>query len=222
MQARVWVAAMAVGTVALAGCGSSHKSSNGAATTTAASGPPEHSTTIPPNAPPAVRAMTAGLLKEGDLRGFVPEANPTLGTNARSWVEAEGLPPSERSRAVARLERLGFITGVRTRLLSTAGRGAEGISVVERFKSASGATEEVASEASTAGAHGAAVLPLATIPGAKGFGNASGESIGINVAFPNGPYYYLVGVGYPKGTPNAPSIVALTAAAKRLYARVHR
>ena len=78
---------------------------------------------------------------------------------------------------------------------------------------------QVASEISAARAHAATVLPLAAIPGATAFGNASGENISFNIAFPRGVYYYLVGVSYPKGTPNAPSLVQLSTAAKRLYAR---
>jgi hypothetical protein len=68
----------------------------------------------------------------------------------------------------------------------------------------------------------AATFAVPVIPGASGFGGASGGTAGYNVAFADGVYYYLVGAGWPTGTPSPPTRAALVTAAQDLYRRVHR
>lgn len=213
----------------LGGCGSSgHKTTSSAAasaptSSTAPGQPPGPGAAIPPNAPPALRAIAGRVLKAGDLQNLVPQGRRTLGINVSSWVAEEaqeGLPPSEVSTERQRLTRLGFVTGVRERLTTPNETGPEAISIVIRFRSPRAAMQEVQSELKGAVAHGSKPFAVPRIPGAKGFGGSSGTTTGYNVAFTVGPYYYLVGTGYPTGIPGAPSREQLIAAAQRLYARV--
>jgi hypothetical protein len=193
-----------------AGCGgSSHK--------TASTGPAV-STTVPSNAPPAVRALAGRMLVAGDLRGFAPQGQRTIATSAQSWVHE--YPPGEQAKEGRRLEGLGFVRGVSEHLAGSAENGSEAISVAIQFRSPHSAATNVADEAKRP-AFGGKTFAVGTIPGAKGFGGVFGSFTGYNVAFAIGPYYYLVGEGYAKGTPGAPTREQLVMAAQRLYARVH-
>jgi hypothetical protein len=163
------------------------------------------------------------VLVAGDLVGFAPQGRRALGINAKSWVVAEQVPPAERAKEAARLERLGFIAGVRERLAPTVAGPAEAISIVQQFRSAQAARETLAFEVRMTEAHGARPFAVSKIPTAQGFGGPFAGNTGYNVAFVNGDYYYLVGAGFPTGTPNAPTQANLITAAERLYARVvHR
>jgi hypothetical protein len=162
------------------------------------------------------------VLIAGDLPGLAPQGRRTLAINANSWVAEEGLPQYERAKEVRRLEGLGFVRAVRERLVSAAENGPEAISIVVQFRSLHGALADAATEVRMGEAHGASPFAVPTIPGARGFGGANGGTTGYNVAFAVGPYYYLVGVGYGTGTPQAPTRQNLITAARRLYARVHR
>lgn len=213
----------------LAGCGSSHKATSSSSASIPPpprepQGPPA---AIPPNAPPAIKAMARRVLVAGDLPGLAPQGPRTLGMNAGMWIAEEGregLPPSEQAKERARLEGLGFITGVRERLAPAGGAAgsatAEGLSIVIRFRSASGARSDEAAEVQMSRAHGAPPFPVSGIPGAAGFGGTSGGTTGYNVTFTVGPYYYLVGAGYPAAAKGAPTRAQLITAAQRLYARV--
>jgi hypothetical protein len=161
------------------------------------------------------------VLKSGELTGFAPQGARILGLTPSTWVGEEHLPGAEQASETARLERLGFVTGVRERLAPASGP-AEALSIVVLFRSARAAGKDLADETSKGATHGASAFAVpATIPGARGFGGSSGGTTGDNVAFQSGPYYYLVGAGYPTGAPNAPSRAAVILAAQRLYARVH-
>jgi hypothetical protein len=211
MHARALIAAAIAGAITLAGCGgSSHSSSNSA-------------TTIAANPPPSLHPLAQRLLQPGDLPGFAPRGARVAAFNAASWVQDARLSPSERNEAIASLEHLGFARGARERLYPTHGGPVESVSLVEQFKSTSGATEELELAKQAAKARGAAVVELneAHIPGAWVLGTASGGTIDVNVVFTDATYYYRVAVTYPKGTPGAPSIVPLTLAAERLYRREH-
>jgi len=216
-----WVAAAVVGTVAMAGCGgSSHKT---ASTASAAAGAQPGATgAIPPNAPPGLRAIAGRVLRAGDLSGFAPQGRRTLGINVESWVAEEGLPPGEATAEKARLNSLGFISGVRERLAPSGVAPGEAISIVVRFRTPVAARTDLAREVQMGQARGAAPFAVSAIPGARGFGGSTGGNTGYNVAFADADYYYLVGAGFPAGSPGAPSRGALVLAAQRLYARVRR
>jgi hypothetical protein len=205
----------------LSGCGSaSHKAASTTAVTTTA-GPPS-TASLPPGAPPALRGVSGRVLNAGQLAGFAPHGRRLLGINATSWVAGEQLPSPARAKEATRLQRLGFVGAVSERLAPTNGSAAEGLSIVEQFRSARAADTELAAQVKMTEAKGAKAFAVPVIPGASGFGGASGGTTGYNVAFADGAYYYLVGAGWPTGTPSPPTRAALIAAAQGLYRRVHR
>lgn len=211
---------VAVGTVvvaiALSGCGSSSTSSTA---TTASTGKGSTATTLPPGTPAALRGVHGSVLGAGDLPGFVPRAPPTLSTSAQSWV-AEA-PPNQRASEAAGLKALGFVAGLNEQLAPSKGGVANegGVSLVEQFRSAQGANDEIAAQIKQALRRGESAFTVAGIPGARGFGY-SGSTTDANVLFAVGPYYYLVGFGTAGGGAGGPTRAQLIAAAQSLYSRV--
>ncbi len=205
-----------VAAIVLAGCG-------GSGHTTAATTATSSSTAaLPPGAPPALRGVAGRVLTAGELAGFAPQGRRALGINAASWTHEEQLPPAQGASETARLQRLGFIAGVRERLTPAGGGPAEGLSVVEQLRAADAARAELAAEVSQVHAHGrVTAFAVPGIPGARGFASSGAQSSGVNVAFVDGSYYYLVGAGWPAGYPHPPTQAALIAAAESLYRRVH-
>jgi hypothetical protein len=210
---------VAVGTVlaviALSGCGGSSTSSSGTTVkaTTASTG--SAAVTPAPGTPAALRGVHGGVLLAGDLPGFVPQGYRPPSTSAQSWVA--GFPPEQRAAEAARLKALGFIAGI-TENLAPAQAGhanEEAVSLVEQFRSAHGATGEVANQVKLALARGEGTFAVAGIPGARGFGVSTTSHPDANVAFPVGAYYYLV--GFSSGVATRAQLIN---AAQRLYSRV--
>ena len=184
--------------IALSGCGGSSTSSTA---TTASTGKGSQATTLPPGTPAALRDAHGSVLRAGDLPGLVPRGHLTLSTSAQSWV-AEA-PPDQRASEAASLKALGFVAGLDEQLAGgVADEG--GVSLVEQFRSAKGANDEIAAQLKQALRRGESAFTVAGIPGARGFGY-SGSTTDANVAFAVGPYYYLVGFGTGAPAPRAPS-----------------
>jgi hypothetical protein len=199
-------------TIALSGCGGSSSTSSTAPT--ASTGQGSTAVTLPPGTPAALRGPHGGVLRAGDLPGFVPHGYQPPSTSAQSWV-AE-YPPPQRAPEAARLKALGFVAGIEERLAPAQGGGnQEAISLVEQFRSAHGANAEVAVQIKQALARAESTFPVAGIPRARGWGTSTGSPPDANVAFPVGAYYYLVGFGS-----SAPTRSQLITAAQRLYGRV--
>jgi hypothetical protein len=141
-----------------------------------------------------------------------------IDTTARSLLASEQGPDINAN--YARLTRLGFIRGVRENLSAGA---TSGLSEVEQFHSAKAASAELAAEIAedkTGFGGPFKAFAVARIPGARGFTLIEGGQGGINIAFVNGPYYYLVGQELaPSESINA-AIASVTAAAQDLYHRV--
>jgi hypothetical protein len=94
------------------------------------------------------------------------------------WIAAE----------TAMLRRDGFQMAAREELTNG---GAPGLSIVEQFRSPQAARDALAFEVSQSKASGGYTpFQVSGIPGAAGF--SLGGS-GIDIAFRDGPYYYLVG-----------------------------
>ena len=205
--------ATALVAIAFSGCGGSSTSSSPttAKATTASSATGSAAVTPPPGTPAALRGAHGGVLLAGDLAGFVPHGYRAPSTSAQSWV-AE-YPPEQRASEAARLKALGFIAGITEHLAPAKGGGVneEAISLVEQFRSAHGASGEIAAQLKQALAHGESAFAVAGIPGARGFGS----SRDANVAFSVGAYYYLV--GFESGTATRAQLMA---AAQSLYRRV--
>jgi hypothetical protein len=66
-----------------------------------------------------------------------------------------------------------------------------------------------------------AAFPVGGIPDARGYHLAGSGSGGDNVVFADGPFVYLVGVGWSAKAKNTPTRAQLIAAATRLYKRLH-
>jgi len=199
-------AAICVAVAALAGCGgSSHNGSTSAATTTA---------------PPIPSALAAHVLRAGELQGFAPDA-PTAERDVSAWVTETGTPPGQAATEVARLKRLGFLAGVSEHLHPTGSAPADALSLSEQFTSAAAPRGELVQASKPPPGVKEARFPVAGIPGAVGYDLSSGGTAGHNVAFVDGHYYYLVGAGFPAGSPNPPTRAQVVAAAADLYRRVH-
>jgi hypothetical protein len=211
----------AIATLALAlacsGCGGSSSTSSSA---TSAKVPPPSAgtrsaaTTLPPGTPAALRGAHAAMLRAGDLAGFDPQGYRAPSTSPQSWV-AE-FPPPQRAPEAARLKALGFIAGIGEQLAPTQGGVAnrEAISIVEQFRSAHGASGELANQLKQALTQGQSAFAVAGIPRARGFGSGTDA----NVAFWVGAYYYLV--GFSSGGASTPTRSQLITAAQTLYGRV--
>ena len=201
------VAGTVVLAVAFSGCGGSHSTSS----TTSA--------TVPAGTPAALRGAHGSVLVAGELPGFVPQGTPTLGTSAESWVAGEQVPPEKRAAEAASLRALGFVAGIEQRLAPSHGGTGEAISSVELFRSAHGASAEIASQLKQAAGRGETTFAVQGIPGGRGFGSSRGNA---NVEFSVGPYYYIVGDQVPSSTPATAARAQLVAAAESLYRRVSR
>jgi hypothetical protein len=142
-------------------------------------------------------------------------AGVTVYPSARRWLAGEQLPPRQKAAEKAMLSRNGFRDAVREDLTNG---GTGGLSLVEQFRSAQAARAALAFEVALIKAGDAGnfkAFSVNGIPGAVGLGDVNNS--GVNIAFSDGPYYYLVGeLG---GGPT--TIAALNSAAVHLYHRVH-
>jgi hypothetical protein len=197
----------------LAGCGASHKTASRAPSSALMTTGPG------PSTPTARGAGILGrVLTNNELKGFTGSPQP-IATNARTWLDGEQEPELHVDQS--RLNRLGFMRGVRENLSDG---GAGGLSTVAQFPSNKAARAELAGEIAedkngSGGPYKAFAVPA--IPDADGFTLVASGSGGINIAFTKGSYFYLVGqeVGPSTGSISS-DIRNLTAAAKHLYHRV--
>jgi hypothetical protein len=204
------VLSLLAGAALLAGCGGSgHK----AGTTSTA---PLSRTPVPHQAPTS--GIRTRLLTNNELAGF-QVARVSVYTTLAGALPG-GQPPARAAAEKAMLTRNGFRIGAREDLMNA---GTPGLSLVEQFRSPSAARAELGFEVSqskNSTQPGATYAPLKVsgIPGAVGFSLGGPNGGGINIAFTDGAYYYLVG----QIVTGATSIANLTAAAQHLYHRVHR
>jgi hypothetical protein len=116
------------------------------------------------------------------------------------------------------LSRDGFRAVAREDLMSS---GKAGLSLVEQFRSSTAARDALAfyvSQFKAPAAPSGVFTPfkVSGIPGAIGF-SVGPAANGINIAFSDGAYYYLVG----QEGGSAAAIAKLSAAARHVYHRVH-
>jgi hypothetical protein len=208
MGSRGVLLAGAVAVISLAACGgSSHK------TTTAATS--SVVTTAPATASAPKPAITRRLLTPSEMpTGFTAQGDPSVSPNVAEFLQQVQTAPAQLKGETARLKRIGFVTAASQNLNSAQGAG---ISVVEQFRSPAGAGSEFRNSVATFTAGpGQVKFPVSGIPHAAGFGG-TGPNAGVNVAFADGDYYYLVGE-----QPNAPANrAAVIRSAQKLYHRVH-
>jgi hypothetical protein len=205
-------------TIALSGCGGSSSTSSSNTTAAAANGAGSAAASLPPGTPAALRGPHGVMLVAGELPGFVPAGYRPPATSPQSWV-AE-YPPAQRAPEAARLKAVGFVAGIDEHLAPTKGGNGEAISNVEQFRSAKGATAEVATQVNQALGRHETPFAVAGIPGARGWGFSQSSMPDANIEFAVGPYYYLIGFGTSGAI--APTRAQLIAAAQSLYRRVPR
>ncbi|HVM56932.1 MAG TPA: hypothetical protein VMT74_05675 [Gaiellaceae bacterium] len=170
--------------------------------------------------------LRARVLQAGELAGFRPDHGLARYPSAALWVQSDPtLSPAQRAAEVARLRREGF-KGLAQQFYAH-GTTQEGVSWVMQLGSAAAARAELATSFDKYRtqdiAMGARFTPyaVAAIPGARGYGLRGGGQAGENVFFADGPFLYLVGVGWPTAGAHPPTRAGLIAAATRLYKRVH-
>jgi hypothetical protein len=152
--------------------------------------------------------LTQRVLPASALHGFITTQRPTTVRSARTWaarVERSTTP----ARESARLERLGFVAGVREQLHGRFPLAAEVVSVVERYRTLAGARAELAyqrmmAETGWADEH---VTPLRgiAIPGAMGWIARGPHIAAVNIMFSAGRDFYIVSSGAAPGTRGAPT-----------------
>lgn len=172
---------------------------------------------------PGALTLADRVVGFGEFPGFAPTNPTSVVRGAGAWVAAQGLPAAQASAEVARLHRVGFVAGGVEQLAGPAGSGdRSALSMVEQLGSAADARRELAQNSRPPAGQGAyAAFSVPAIPGARGFDASGGGGAGHNVAFADGPYYYLVGAGFAIGASNPPSRAQVVAAATALYRRVH-
>jgi len=169
------------------------------------------------------------MIQQGEFAGFVvpPGDTGTFYKTAKRWVQHDPLlNPAAASVVASRMAHEGF-AGVWSRQLGTSSqRSYDGLSWVMQLRSPSAARAEVAGNVSDAKTHTNApatysAFAVSSIPGAHGYQVGSATAGGMNVVFADGPFVYLVGVGWQSTPPSLPSRGSLISAARKLYARVH-
>lgn len=205
MGLRGVVLAGASAVMLLAACGgSSHKTSTTSSVVT----------TPPASSSASLPAVAHRLLTSSEMpAGFTANGQPSVSTGVPQWLAQSQTPAKQVAPETARLKRLGFVAGATLALNSAKGPG---LSLVEQFRSPAGARSELKSQTLTFEvAPGFQKFPAPGIPGALGFGFGNG---GVNVAFADGDYYYVVGEAVPSTAANQAVVIA---SAAKLYHRVH-
>jgi hypothetical protein len=158
------------------------------------------------------------VLHAGELGGLAPVSSPRVTRSAADWGLQSNMDPGA-------LRRNRFVAGIWEQLQWPARQWA-GLSSVGQFGSPKLAAAvigpDVAARIAQAKGNGGTGTPFAVpgIPGARGLSVTSRGTAGYDVEFADGPFWYLVGVGFAAG--NARDAKAqLLAAAHRLYRRVH-
>jgi hypothetical protein len=161
--------------------------------------------------------LTQGVLPASALHGFIITQRPTTVRSAQTWaarVEHATTP----AREAARLERLGFVAGVREQLHGRFQLAAQAVSVVERYRTPAGARAELAYQRTMAETRWAVehVTPLhgIAIPGAVGWIARGPHIAAVNVMFRVGRAFYIVGSGAAPGTRGAPTAGQMIGAAQ--------
>lgn len=172
-------------------------------------------TTAPASSSAAKPAITQRLLTSSEMpTGFTAQGEPTVSPNVAAFLQQVQTSPDQLKSETARLKRIGFVTAASQNLNSAQGAG---IAVVEQYRSPSGARSELAHNIATfAAGPGQLRFAVPGIPHAAGFGGTDPNG-GVNVAFSDGDYYYLVGE-QPNARANRDAVIA---SAQKLYHRVH-
>jgi len=161
--------------------------------------------------------LTDRVVSQAAFPGFLLRQHPPVVSSAPAWAAVERSPVP--SAETARLKALGFVSGIDEQLHGRFPLAAEVISVAEQYRTIAAARAElVHQDRQLVDLRGATMSTFPVgIPGARGVRVAGNGSIGLNVLFSVGPYFYLVAAGYPSGARRGPTTTELDAAARSLY-----
>lgn len=163
--------------------------------------------------------LTSRLIRPSDFHGFRPD-RPKRFVSAKHYVAGDAsLTKPQATTKLARLRREGF-KAIAIERLESSNPNQAGLSWVMRLKSGRAARAELAAATREAERQSGSRFPVRPIPGARGVGTPAGRSGSGNVLFADGPYVYLVGVGWNDAA-SPPTRAQLIAAATTLYRRVH-
>jgi hypothetical protein len=164
--------------------------------------------------------LTDRVLQAGELAGYLPAPRVPVVRSALGWAQQTGLLyliPDE----AARLRGAGFVAGVTERLDPQTPSERQGLSFVVQFRRSRAARAEIEhTMAESQQTSTVTFFDVPGIPGASGWTTNATGSAGYNVAFANGPFMYLVGVGYDEAIEQPPTRGVVIRAAQRLYRRV--
>ena len=161
--------------------------------------------------------LSARSLRAGELKGFEPTGVGVPEDDARKWLtltDDSTAEPDEYAKS-------GFIAGFKRDLQSTEEPGIAGLNLVIQFGTAAEAAAEVARYSEPVPGMDTTPFRVRGLPGAKGF-TVQGTTVGDNVAFSKGAYFYAIGRVRRPGLTAKESRATVIAAAKTLHARVPR
>ncbi|MGZ6693435.1 MAG: hypothetical protein ACXVHQ_39325 [Solirubrobacteraceae bacterium] len=159
------------------------------------------------------------VLRDGEFAGFVAPAHVSVVRDVGSFLR--GVPASQAPADVRRLRRAGFVAAINEHLRSTVTPvDRDAISTVFQFRRVDSARAEVTHALAGGGAQRTA-FAVPGIPGARGLALSRGYGRGLNIAFANGRFFYLVGCAFDARSKRPPTRSQLTSAAQLLYRRVH-
>jgi hypothetical protein len=171
------------------------------------------------------RLLAERLVQAGELAAFAAGGLPQIIRSADAWVNVDTQPTKQSAREVARLRRLGFVVGI-FQYFNRDSRERQAVSIAMQLRSAEAARAEVShwygnQKASNQPDEKSVPFAVPGVPGAHGVDlHSPGVGGGQNIAFADGPFFYLVGATY-LGSEQRPRIRAeVIAATTALYARV--
>jgi hypothetical protein len=169
-------------------------------------------------ASPASAPLSARVLAPSALPGFVLTADSAPVRGAYDWALVERAQTP--GRETARLRALGFLGGFNEQLHARYPDAAAAVSVVERYRTASGASRELSyqyAQLRRQPGQRVSTFSVPGVPGARGIRIQGQRNVDLNVLFASGSYFYVVGTASPAGLHGAPTQAQLSTAATTLF-----
>jgi hypothetical protein len=177
---------------------------------------------------PSELSFPQRLIRAARFPGFHRIATPKVAHDPRTWEAEAGLVGSDLRRATERLNRFGFVAGVRETLAPHYRRQVEIVSTAEEFRSSEGARAELAAVRAQTRARGSSPgvaehdFAVPAVPGASGVATTTRFATRQSVAFAAGRFFYAVTVAAPSGGGKPPSRQQLVASSTAWYRRVSK
>jgi hypothetical protein len=159
------------------------------------------------------------VLKPRELAGFSLQADPATVWAASEWAAAER--HANQQHETARLRGLGFEAGMLEPLVHKSFGATRATSIVERFRTATGANTELRYHFARLARRGSHDFDVVGIPGARGVSATSGRGTRLTVLFTSGRDYYLVSATTVANGAGAMTETQVAAAARAQYLRVN-